>query len=247
MNRKLLGWISVPALLLLGCAGFWTLYGTHEIALTQAQIQSRLDKQMGKDLPLKGAAQTLVKSVQAKNGAVQIGADQVTISFDIEGVLRNGKTFSVSATSVGAPQYVSGEFYFEPSKVEIENFTYENSRPADIASRLGKFLGEGAAKRVIEGQAQRAEDWVTTLAENTVKHALEERPVYVLKDDTKGQVLKSSLESMKVENGRVVLTFSLWRLTTSAALGALGWIAAIWIALLLLRSSLVPDLGDIVD
>jgi hypothetical protein len=63
----------------------------------------------------------------------------------------------------------------------------------------------------------------------------------VVKDDLKGGAIKSSLESMKIESGRVVLTFSLWRLTASALLGALGWLAAIGLVILVLRGAAVIE------
>jgi hypothetical protein len=157
MTRKQ-AWMSVAFLFLAGCAGLWTLYGTHQIVLSEAQIQSRVDERLGRNIPLKGAALALIDNVHATRAKVKIGDEQVAISLALEGALKNGKAFAFAASATGVPQYESGEFRFAPADVEIDDFAYEHSRPAEIISRLGKLVGDGQARRLIERKAEKAEE-----------------------------------------------------------------------------------------
>lgn len=241
MKRGFSAWLGVLALFALGGAGVWTLHGAREITLTQARVQELVDEERGKELALRGAARALVRGLRMRSATVRLGAGRAAIDFEIDGVAANGKSFSVAAATVGAPRYDDGRFFFAPETVQIRDVAYADSRPLEIIARLGETLGDGAVKRAIEARGRRAEEWVRSVVENAAEALLARRPIYAVKDDARGKILKFSLESMRVEEGRVVLAFSFWSMTLAAALGGLAWIAAIGGGWLLLRRARRAD------
>jgi hypothetical protein len=72
-------------------------------------------------------------------------------------------------------------------------------------------------------------------AERAIKAYLAARPVYRVKDDLKGVLLKAALVDVAIERDRLVVTFSIWNLTTTVAIFALLLIGALLAVYLLVR------------
>ncbi len=227
----------VAGLLLLGAIGVWGVHGTHAVALDETQIQAVVDKELGKEFPLKGAAALVVKSASAKSAAVRLHDGQATIVVGIEGALRNGKKFGFTALAQGVPRYDLGGFYFAPEKVEVQDFTYENVGVGEALAQVGAHsLANTRLGQLLRDNAPLAEAWAAGVAETAVREVFERRPVYRLKDDAKGVLLKSSLESITIDGDRVVVAFSLWRLTVSVFMGAAAWIIAALLTIFIIQS-----------
>jgi hypothetical protein len=236
MLSRRTSWAGAAALFLLGVGGLWTVYGTHAVSLDEGRIQTVIDKELGREIPVKGAASLLVRSVRGKSASVRIRGGRAAVLLGVEGALRNGKKFTLTASASGVPRYSSGEFYFEPEQVEVQNLAYEGASAAELISRLGALhLANPRMRRLIEDKAQKLEEWAMVVAQNAAKDALERRPIYRTKDDIKGMLIKSSLDSVTIEDNRIVLAFSFWRLTISAVLGAISWIGAVLLALVVIR------------
>ena len=228
MIRRNLMWGGVVMLFVLAVGGLWALYGTHTVTLSEAQVQERINRQINKEFTIQGRARVLVKSVSIKSAEVHIEDAHVNAFIDLEGTLRTGKKFTLTAYAVGVPTYAHGEFYFKPEMMQVQKFAYEGSTPTEIFTRFAKrYVSDDKVRQLIEDKAPKLEEWMTTLAQNAATHSLEKRPVYRPKDDVKGLLMKASLESVSIDQHNIVVTFSLWQLTLSVLLGVCCLIAAI--------------------
>lgn len=223
MTINIVRTVAAVAAVLLGIAGLSTLHGSHEIALTAARIQQGVNLLLGKELPIKGPAKDLVTSLRADAAAVRIENGRIDIAANLQGKLVVGKSFFFSVLLRGAPRYEDGAFYFEPEDVELSSLSFggDSKLAAALKSGLAHLSGGGAAGAV-EEKTREIEDAIKRLAQGLAKTALQGRPIYRLKDDAKGETLRATLESLKVEDDEIVVRFTLWRATPWAAVGALG-------------------------
>jgi len=220
----------------LGVAGLLTLRAPQAIAFTQAQLQSRIDPLLNRELPLKGPAADLVASLEARAVAVTIAGGHVDVAFRIEGRPVVGPRFSLAATMRGAPRYDEGAFYFDPEEIRLVKFALGDGGDklqGALAAGLALLAGQDAADLVAD-KAQDLQDAARELVQDALKTELGKRPIYRLPDGAKGDILRATLDSMAVEGDRLVLRFTLWRVTLWAALGAaalLGGLALLTLAL----------------
>jgi len=211
-----------------GAAGLMTLRAPQEVAFAQAQLQRRIDPLLNKDLPLKGPAADIVASLQARRVDVAISDGRIDIAVLLQGKLVIGPAFSLAASLRGIPRYDDGAFYFEPEDVRLEKFTLgeEGKLAGALAAGLARIAGPGAAD-LIEKKRRELEGTAKGLVENAIKAELEKRPFYRLKDDAKGEVLRATLDSLTIEGDKLVIRFTLWRVTPWAALGAAALLAGL--------------------
>jgi hypothetical protein len=201
--------IALTVSALLAIALLSQLHGTKTVSISENFAQERLTKQAGRDLPVKGAAQIAIKKVSLESIDVHISGGQVNISAKLNGELRFGKAFSLASSAIGVPTYSDGAFYFHPDKIKVQELS-------------------------LQGQQMRVEGWMTALVEAAAMHAFEKRPIYRLKDDVKGRIIRSSLTLISVVDDHIELKFSLWQITAAAAAGILLFILTAAAALVLL-------------
>jgi len=228
MTRKALMWAAVAALFLLGIAGLWSTYGTQQVTFTEAQVQERINRQLDREFPVKGAAHLLVKSIKVRAATIHIQDGRIIALVDVEGTLRTNKGFTLTAYAVGIPTYSFGELFFKPDKIEVQKFAYEGGTPAQLFSGFARrYVSDDKARQLIEDTAPAVESWMTSVAQNAAVYTLERRPVYRLKDGVKGFLIKASLASVTIDRDLIVVTFSIWQLTLSVLLGAFCLMAGI--------------------
>lgn len=238
MTHKGLMWAAVVALFLLAIGGFWSIYGTQRVIFTEAQVQERINQQLDRDFPAKGAAHLLIKSIKVRGATIHIQDNRIVALVDFEGTLRTNRGFTLTAYALGIPTYSFGELFFRPDKVEVQKFAYEGSTPTQLFTGFAKrYVSDDKARQLIEGTAPSVESWMTTVAQNAAVHTLERRPVYQLKDGVKGLLIKASLASVTIDQDRVVVTFSIWQFTLSVLFEVLCLIAGIIVMLRIL----IPD------
>jgi hypothetical protein len=128
--------------------------------------------------------------------------------------------------------------YFDADDVKVEQLS--------VAGRSVIGEDETATRRRLSEAAGPA---VQRLAETAIKSYLATRPVYRFKDDFKGFVLKASLVDVAIANNVLVVTFSLWNLTVTAALFVLALIFVLTFMGYLIRHPDwgVQELGHIAD
>jgi hypothetical protein len=233
-------WAGVVALFLLAIGGLWTVYGTQNASFTEAQVQERINKQLDKELPVTGAAHLLVKTIIVRGATIHIQDNRIVAIVDVEGRLRTNKAFTLTVYAIGVPTYSFGELFFKPDTIKVQKFAYEGSTPTELFTGFAKrYVADGETRQRIEDKAPGVESWMTAVAENAAVHALERRPVYRLKDDVKGWLIRASLESVKIDQDRIVVTFSLWQLTSTVLFGCFCLIVGIAFLLILIRHPLL--------
>lgn len=221
-------WAGTAMLFLLGISGLWAMFGSHTVSFTEAQVQERINAQLDKNIDVKGPAHFVVKTVKLTDATVHLVGGRVTALVDVEGVLLAGKEFSMTARVVGVPKYEGDAFFFTAENVEVQTFAYEGTKPVEYWKRLAdRYISDEKKERLVADLAPAAEAWMTGIAQKAAVHALEKHPIYRLKSDVKGVLIKASLESVKIDQDRVVVTFSLWQLTISVFLSILSLLVAI--------------------
>jgi hypothetical protein len=117
-----------------------------------------------------------------------------------------GQGFAATASARGLPVYDAerGELLFDADNVAVSRIRPTGGNLAERLdrSRLGQRLEETAGKLVAAG----------------IKAYLAARPVYRLKDDVKGIVLKAAVTDVAIEGNRLVVMVSLISLTRTVAL-----------------------------
>lgn len=240
MTYRNILWASVVVLLAAAAIGLIAVHGRIKVSLTQSEVQERINRQIDRDFPVHGSAAVLVKSATLKDASVVFEDGQAIVSFDVEGTLRTDKTFSLTASAVGGPHYSSGAFYFKPETLTIDRIAYQGSSPTEAVDTFAhRHVRSERLRKMIDGKAHRFEEWAVSIAEHAATRALMRRPIYQPKDDVTGYVIRASLESVAIVDDRLVITFSLWQLTMSVAIGLFCLIAAIALVIALLEFPLL--------
>ncbi len=241
MNRRKLLWTVAVVLVAIALVGLWTVYGTHTVTLSEAKIQAQVNKVIGQEFPVSGKAKLVLKSSTIRSADVRVTNGTLSAFIVVDGALRLNKKFTLTTHATGVPEYSSGAFYFRPTEVEVERFAYEGSTPTELLTKLAKrYVSNEKASQLIQDAAPKVEEWMTTTAENAAVRTLQHKPVYELKGDIKGVLIRASLDSVKVEANTIKLTFTLWRLTVSVFIGLFCLVAAIGLIVLLVKH---PELG----
>src|SRR5262245_1451779 len=200
MSRRTLAWIVIALAGAVALAGLaWSIFGESRLVFTQAELQAQLDR----------ALPRTVREVTIERGTVTLADNRLALRLELKAAAaRQPVTAVVSARGLPRYQAESGELYFDADDVKVEQIT--------IAGRLVTGDDDGAGGRVVTA----ARATVQRLAESAIKAWLAARPVYRLKDDVKGVVLKATLVDVTVAQGTLAVTFSLWHLTVTAAIFA---------------------------
>jgi hypothetical protein len=245
-SMRRFGWVGALLFLALGAGLIWSVRATHEIALAQTEIQNSIDARLGKEIPVEGAAQPLLRSIRIQRATVTLGDGKAALAVEMEGALRAGKSVEIDVAALGVPRYAEGALYFDPEQVNVRRLSYEGASASELVSRLARGLGANdKARAFLEGKAQKADDWALAAAQTALRRFLEERPVYRLKDDAKGAAAKAALQKISVEGDRIVVTFSLWRLTAGAILGFFSLLFGLILAVLAIRMLMIGEDADI--
>jgi hypothetical protein len=224
-----------------------SFFGNKEVHFSEEQIQSQILKGLDKKGLQKGSSShtslKVVKEISIKDVNIKISNGKVSAVVSVEGTLIASKKFSLTAKAVGAPLYKEGAFYFSPTEIKVESFEYEGDKPGVVISKIAdRYITDDKKKLLMKDIAPVIESWMTTTAQNAVMFTLEKRPIYTLKNDVKGVLIRSSLESVKIQDNELVLAFSVWEFGLSVAIGIFLLIASIAMVFALAQS---PFLGVI--
>jgi len=212
VTKRTLAW-SMLITLGLGAvlAAAWSAFGTNRVTLGQADLQARIDKMLPKR----------AKDVTVQHLRITLTDDRMLLRVEAE-VDKLGQHFTVAASASGRPRYESDDaaLFFEPDIITIEDLTLQGGSMADrvetAAGRLKGRLGE-----IVKDRAPEIDAAAARIAEQGIKFYLSTFPIYRLKDDAKGLAVRTVLRAVAIENGTLVVTFSVWGLTFVAAALAL--------------------------
>lgn len=184
------------------------VYQIKTVSIGEDFVMEQVSKRVGKDLPIKGLSKLAIKKASLRSVDTRIEDGKVNIFVKLTGELAFGPSFSLVSSAVGIPSYSNGSFYFQPDRIEVQDFS-------------------------IEGQQTHAEKWMTPFVEAAAMQVLDKQPVYRLKDDVKGFILQSTLTSIKAVGNHIELTFRLWQITMAVLVGIFLIIVSLSLALML--------------
>jgi len=215
MSKRRIAWIVVALVGLLSAAGLvWSVFGTDRLTFTAAELQSRLNQQLPRT----------IREVTIERVNVALADNQLALRIALQArVLQQPVSATVSAR--GVPRYEAHEtaIYFDADEIKIEQLA--------IAGRTVVGQEGGRLANTVRSTLQ-------GVAESGIKAYLATRPVYRIKDDFKGVVLKAALVDVAIEQNTLAVTFSLWNLTMTAAMFALTLIIVALVIYWLIRHPL---------
>ena len=215
MSKRRIAWIVVALVGLLSAAGLvWSMFGTDRLTFTATELQSRLNQQLPRT----------VREVTIERVDVALADNRLALRIALQArVLQQPVSATVSAR--GVPRYEAHEtaIYFDADEIKIEQLA--------IAGRTVVGQEGGRLANTVRSTLQ-------GVAESGIKAYLATRPVYRIKDDFKGVVLKAALVDVAIEQNTLAVTFSLWNLTMTAAMFALTLIIVALVIYWLIRHPL---------
>lgn len=183
-------------------------FGKKQIVLTQGDIQRRLNAQLPREV---------VTGVQVSSATTQIANDALRCNIILQGK-RLGTTFKLKVNAHGVPSYdrASGSFYFRADTFDVEEFNFGGKGLAERMEKASqRYITNAGLQHAVSDASPKIEKWATDMAEKGAVFVLGKTPIYRLKDDFKGLVIKGSLDSLRVEGDRLVINISFLRLTIS--------------------------------
>lgn len=206
MTKRSLAWSAIALLALAALAiGVFGLTGTRTVRLPEAMIQQRIDAQLPREH----------KGVRLTKATLNILEHDIVIALSVEGSVF-GQQFSLEAQGAGIPQYRPADqaFYFLPSELTVSQLTISGESAAD---RIGKFtdryITNPRLRENVETSIPGIKQWITDNLEPRALVLLGQTPIYKPKNDMKGIILKATLAGIAIDNGALVLSFSIWELT----------------------------------
>jgi hypothetical protein len=198
MSRRRIAWMVVVVVGLLSTAGLlWSIFGIDRLTFTAAELQSRLNQQLPRT----------VREVTIERVDVALAENRLALRIAMQArVLQQPVSATVAAR--GVPRYAADEaaMYFDADEIKIEQLAISGRT---VVGQEGGRLAN-TVRSALQG-----------VAESGIKAYLAARPVYRIKDDFKGVVLKATLVNLAIEQNTLAVTFSLWNLTLTAAMFAL--------------------------
>jgi hypothetical protein len=203
VTKRRLVWIAAGLSGALAIAGMvWSSFGTSRIVLTDTRLQERFNPGLPRQ----------VKGVTIERATIKIAENHIALTIDVRASALN-QTFAAAVFARGIPRLDAerGELFFDADDVKLENITIGNSE--GNADQSGGRLGGLMAKNLKGIKAV-----ASSVIASGVKGYLAARPVYRVKDDLKGLVLKSTVTGLTIEGNAVAISLSLLSVSVMVAL-----------------------------
>jgi len=245
MTKRKWAWTATIAAVLLATAGVcWSVIGVHEISMSQTEIQAKIDEKMP-------ASQ---KGVTITDAKIDLSGDKLGLTFSAATTKLNTE-YRMNTATRGTLRYdhSRGAFYFVPEELKISGI---QANGASVAQKVGGFIDKWVdSKKIQDNKAElaaRAEDIAQSLVQKSAAAVLDHVPVYKLKDDFKGYVVRAVLSDVEIKDGHVIAHLSLWQLTKTVLVFAIAFVAAIGFMIALVANPewgiplmLLGSIGDI--
>jgi len=206
MNKRKCAWTATIVTLIVAAAGIaWTLFGVHEVSMSQSSIQAKIDEKM--PVTQKGVTISGVK-LDLTDNKINLSLDASATKFKTE--------YRMHTTTRGTLRYDHGRgaFYFQPETLKITDLQANGS---NVADKVGGFIDKWVdSKKIQDNKAElaaKAEEVAQTLVQKSAETVLKHVAVYKLKGDFKGIVVRAVLTDVEVKDGNVIAHLSLWQLT----------------------------------
>lgn len=208
--------------------GVFGLSGTRSVRLEGAMLQQRIDAELPKE-------HTGVKITKV---TLYLLEHDVSIALSAEGSAL-GQQFSLEAEGVGVPEYRSTQeaFYFRPSELAITQLTLKGESTTDRAGRFAdRYITNPTLKENIETSLPGVKLWVEDNLEPRALILLGQIPLYKPKNDMSGIIIKATLAGVAIDNGALVLSFSILELTKTVFSCLFLLLISLGVAMALVRS-----------
>lgn len=219
--RRRRSWALVITLLVIAAVGtLYSAFGNFDVTLTRDTLQQKIDAK----LPFTTKSNVVISGVQ-----LDLSGDKINLAVAAQ-TRRMNAQLSGTGTTTGTLRYDgAGNFYFHPDELKVTGLKVGDETHA--ATRTERVIDKFMQSRT----AERVEPAAEKLLQKGAEMALERIPVYRVKDDFKGTIIKAGLSSVEVKNNAVVAHVSLWRITgvvfAYLAVGLIG--LALGVALML--------------
>jgi hypothetical protein len=227
--------IAAAGLLIVAAPFAWLAYngGVYRVEITEQEAQQRIDA------ALRQRAADESKNIDVESVDVRFADNRIRIAARVAARFK-GRTVAADVAGVGEPIYRDGALYFHPtsplgfSEVSIEKADGAAKFPGRTVERLKekaeRFAAEHGLGDVVEAARAEFRQWAGAAAQKTLERAFASRPIYVLKDNAKGLVIKAVLEKVEVVGDRLKITLSLVQLGYAMAISALCLLGAVVLA-----------------
>jgi hypothetical protein len=216
-------------LAILAAAGIvWGATSSFDKVLTQNQLQQKINAK----LPF------TAKTVTVENVQLDLSGDKINLTFDAS-TEKFKSQYAVSAATTGKLRYDSsrGAFFFAPEKVALSNFTVnDHVVGARVDGLLDHLLGDSKLGQRKDAFKETAHDVVENAVQEGTQVVLARIPLYTLKDDIKGTIIKMSLTGVEVRDHTLIAHISIWQLSMSVLLFGLTLVVSVLLAIGLLSS-----------
>jgi hypothetical protein len=234
MTKRKLAWGAICIALLVSVIGAgWAFFGTHEITMTQAELQQKIDTKM---------PYTTQNGVTVSNVKLDLSGDKIGLSVDASAT-KLGTEFLIGAQTSGNLRYdnASGAFYFSPDTLKMTRMEANGTK---VSEKVGAFIDKWVdSKKILDNKAElttAAEEIVHTMVQKSAETVLTRVPVYTLPNDLKGTVVRAFLKDVEVKNGTIIAHLSLWQFTLNVIAFLFVLVIAIGLTIVLLAN---PELG----
>lgn len=223
------------ALFVLGVITLMTIPSQFEVTITERDIQSILDKQIGREIPVPGLVGVAVHKMRADKLEAHLANGQLTFVGAATGSLASGDEFSLSVQAIGVPRYQKGEVFFDAQDARITDISYNRSAFKEKIIGLSGVFGDRTQGKVAK-KLETLDKWENGAATRLLTYTLEKHPVYKIKDELKGVFVRAALDRMTVMNDYITFVFSLWSLTVWTLGSILTFVGVALYLVIILRS-----------
>jgi hypothetical protein len=223
--------IAAAGLVIVAALFGWLAYngGLYRIEITEQEAQERIDA------ALKQRAADEAKKINIDAVSVRFADDRINIHATVAARFK-GQIISAAIEGTGEPIYREGAFYFHPTAPI--SFTNVGIEKADggaksinrLKEKIERFAAEHGLDNVAEAVTAEFGRWASAAAQETLAKAFSLKPIYVLKENTKGLVVKAVLEKVEVVGDRLEISLSLIRLGYAMAASAVCLLLAMVLA-----------------
>ena len=226
MTKRSIAWLVLGSLLIGSVAGIWiTMDGKYTARFSGEDLEKRVSAQLPKT-----HGQVTVKEV-----LVSLSETDMTVQLLADGRAL-GQSFTVEASGTGMPSYdpTKGAFYFAPSNLEIISLTMEGQNVAEkLDGAAERYLSNKDMREKVQSVLPGVAAWIKDHFPQAAAKALSSVPVYTLKSDLRGTIIRAGLESVKIENSQLVVVISFWKLSVMVGIWMLCLVAALGFAVAL--------------
>jgi hypothetical protein len=195
--------------------------GVATVVLALAVYFSGWDKhesRVSEDMARSVAAHFIPKTVR---GGVTI--ESVGIRFDNAADLLIGmqitklhRTYNMVIHTVGQPDIThvhNGEVHFKADTVEIVSFDHTGKVSTADLLRQGaqRYITNEGLRNAVTDAAPHVEDWMKTAAQDAALLALQNIPIYKLKNDVKGTFIGAAVQSAEIRGNELIIHWSLFK------------------------------------